>query len=73
MPVADHATGRGQAVGRARPVELIPRYTGRCPSGTGGGVHLNPFHQSKIDHQAALGDGPARQVVAASSDRDLKP
>jgi hypothetical protein len=36
-------------------------------------VDVDAAHQREVDHQSAVGDGPADHVVPAAANRDLQP
>ena len=73
---AGHACGRVDAQRRGKAVRLRGRVEvgegaaglDRRPAGIG--VHLDALHRREVDHEAAVGDGIARDVVSAPSNRD---
>src|SRR5205823_6639627 len=67
----DLAAGRGQAMDGGGGVELGPGHARLGPHGSGRRVDLDGAHRRQVDHQAALGDGLAGDVVAAAPDRHL--
>src|SRR6201996_1979669 len=54
-----------------RAVEFLPGDPGLCPYGLPGPVYPDPFHRRKVDHQPAVRDRQAGDVVPAAADRYL--
>src|SRR5207248_4038780 len=68
----DDPAGRGQPVGMGGLVELAPGHASAGDDRAGSGVDAGVLHQGEVDHEAALGDGLAGDVVAPASDGDLE-
>jgi hypothetical protein len=62
--VASPVAGRG-------PVELVPGDAALRPDGPPPPVHLDALHRREVDHQAAVGDGQAGDVVTAAAHGNL--
>ena len=67
-----HAAGRRLPVDVGRPVVLVPRDPALGPGPPAARIDVDPTHQRQVDHQPAVGDRPAGDVVAAAADRDLQ-
>ena len=68
--VRDDATGRREPVSLRRGVEVPPAGTGADGGAAPLRVHRHGRHRRQVDHQRAVADGEAGDVVAAAPDRD---
>ena len=72
------AGGRDDPAGCRLPVDaggavvLVPGGATLHPGPPAGGIDVDAAHQGQVDHQPALGHGPARHVVAPAPHRDLQ-
>src|ERR671937_912310 len=67
----DDAAGRREAERGGCAIELADEDPGLRANGLPDGVDVDPLHRRQVDHQAAVGDRLARDVVTAAADRDL--
>ena len=68
----DRASGHGEAVYVRLAVELAPRHAALGAHACGLRVDVDPRHLRQVDHQSAVGDRSAGDVVAAAADGDLR-
>src|SRR5262249_49373903 len=68
----DHAAGGRETVHRGGAVVLLPRHAGLCAHAPRPGVDVDPAHRREVDHEAAVGDREAGDVVPAAAHRDLE-
>ena len=67
----DHPAGGGEPVTGRGPVEFLPGNPALRPYGPLRRVDPDPLHRSKVDHQAAVRDSQACDVVPAAAHRYL--
>ena len=68
----DHAAGRRKPESGGRAVKLGYQDTRLRPHRLANRIHVDPFHPRQVDHQPAVGDRLAGDVVPAAPDRDLE-
>ena len=74
MPVVElMPDGQGQAVRLGRGVDVGEQCAGLDAGGAGRGVDRHVLHGREIEHQAAVADGIAADIVAAALDRGEQP
>jgi hypothetical protein len=59
-------------VHRRLAVQLAPEHAALGAGGTRLPIDVDAPHEREVDHQAAVGDGTAGDVVAAAADADLE-
>ena len=67
----DLTAGRGETECRCGAVEFAPDNPALRSYGALFGVDVDSLHRREVDHEPALGDRPAGDVVTATADRDL--
>jgi hypothetical protein len=67
----DHPAGGGEPVTGRVPVEFLPGDPALRPYGPPRRVDPDPLHRCQVDHQAAVGDSQACDIVPAAAHRYL--
>ena len=67
----DRAARDGEAVELRLAVELLPEHAALRAHRPRGGIDVDALHRREVDHQPAVGDGGAGDVVPAAADREL--
>ena len=68
----DRPAGDGEPMGRGLAVQLAPEHPALRAHCARAGVHVDPLHRREVDHQRAVDDRTAGDVVTAAADADLE-